>query len=167
MYKTNILNSHSVIRFDGSDDILSAGDLSALFPTAATLFVVATPTDTQYNLYQTSVAADGWWDLDGAAYFATFRAGRVVNNPAVGMPGTGTHRWTITSIAGANGYKVRLDAVEILNVAGDFAGGAEHQLGRTSNPFLGDIAEVIAYDTVLSGANITVVEGYLATKYAL
>lgn len=43
------LNDLPVIRFDGSDDGLTLGDLSAAFPSAAMLFVVATINDVSCN----------------------------------------------------------------------------------------------------------------------
>src|SRR5687768_11145672 len=49
IYKTSILFGLPVVRFDGTDDVLLGGDLSADFPSAATLFVLFKPnSDTRY-----------------------------------------------------------------------------------------------------------------------
>ncbi|KKL51438.1 hypothetical protein LCGC14_2295500, partial [marine sediment metagenome] len=72
------LNGQPAVRFDGLDDGLELGDLSANFPTAATLFIVATiNNDSAYNLFDTFKTdgnvvlvnnVDGWWRWDGNGY---------------------------------------------------------------------------------------------------
>lgn len=155
------------VRFDGSDDEMSLGDLSALFPSAASLFVVVSlNAEADYCIYETGVA-DSFWRFSGTgtAYLGAFRTARVDN--AGTTPTTGTHLFSVISSASA--YVLRLDGVQLYSTTADHAGGAEHRLARsTAGNFLaGDIGAVLIYDSALSAGDISKVETALAADYGV
>lgn len=175
------LNGHAVVRFDGTDDWLDLGNLSATFPTAATLFVVGTISggDTSYCFYESNYnpapglgVADGWWRFSGTgnAYLRPFRHNRIENAPAA-PPTTGTHIWSIRSSSAL--YMPRLDRAVWSTAdygAHTFEPGLQHAIGRgaAGDQYLnGDIAEVLVYNSVLSAGDVARVEDYLASKYAI
>jgi len=100
------LNGHPVMRFDGNDG-LSLGNISAAFPSAAALFIVATINDDQYNLFTTSAGADShssgdtWWRFaysgTPSAYMAVFRNGRTYGVLAGRVPSNGSHVFAVES----------------------------------------------------------------------
>jgi len=169
VFKTSIKNGHDVVRFDGAaaNHMGDGGDDSASFPSAATLFYVAAPnSDTQFGIY-TDGANDAWDDFGGDAYVGPFKTTRTLH-AGVGVPSTGWHYVTYNS--GASAYVYRLDGVQQSSDAANFAVGTAHKIGRQSTGagwFSGDIAEILVYDTALSGANVTSVEAYLVSKYGL
>lgn len=165
--KTAVLNGHDIARFDGSNDNLASGNLSAVFPSAATLFVVATISDTTYDLYVTRTAGDGFWRFsDGAGYWDSFRSARVNTYPAA-MPSTGSHYFASRSSAAA--YQAWVDGVAQTAKTAAYASGTTHTLGTGGNggPFTGDIAEVLVYDSALSDADMLAVHTYLAARFGL
>lgn len=170
--KTAILNGRDVCRFDGVDDFLTAGDLSAAFPSAATMFIVCTLNgDSFYGLYETNNSACGTAAYSAVGYWFQFRANpcdNSNNNHPATMPTSGSHRFAVRSSASAwEGWK---DAVSQGSRAADFGSGTLHRLAvdGSSSFFLdGDIAEVIVYDSALSDANVLSVHNYLATRFGL
>ena len=166
----NGLNSLGVVRFDGGDDRMNGGDLSASFPTAATMFCVAKwRSNDSYMMYRTK-ANDGWWSFSGTGYFGTFRATRLEATPS-GLPTTADvwHLWEITS--DSSGYSMWLDRVNKINAASaSYDGGNDHVLGHQDGfPYYTpmDIAELVCYDTALGTTNRESVRDQLLTKYAL
>jgi len=163
--KTAILNGHDVCRFDaGANTQLIAGDLSALFPTAATLFVVYSPTTATHGVYQASGAADVYWAFGGTGYMGAFRTARVDGYPAA-MPTSGDHYVAVRSSAAA--FQVWKDGVADSAQAAAYAPGTIHKVGTTAAALTGDVAEVLAYDSALSAGNMTSVHTYLATRFGL
>jgi hypothetical protein len=168
VFKTNILNAKPVIRFDGSDDTLSLGDLHLVVPNAATLFVVAKPNnDTSYVIYSTHSVADAdiYW-LFGSGYFGPFRTGRYDMWPAY-IPHTDTHLFIVKSITGIGTYEVIVDHGSKGTQDATHSGGAVHAISPAFRPFTGDVAEIIMYDTVLSQAQTDSVEAYLSNIYKI
>lgn len=167
--KTGILNGRAVARFDGADDTLEGGDLSALFGTAATLFIVAIPAVTQYGLYQTSVGNGYWrWSGDGNGYMRVFRTTRLEAYPTA-MPSSGSHYFAIRSSASA--YEMWKDGVSSGSQAANHNAGDLHRLGIGDNGggglVTGDVAELIIYDSALSAGDIASVHGYIAARFGL
>jgi hypothetical protein len=167
VFKTNILNGEPVLRFDGTWDQLGMGDLSSVYPTAATVFVVATISSGSYNLYTShgGGVADVWWSFGGTGYFGPFRTGRYSSWPS-GVPTTGSHLWVVKSATGTGTYEVIIDNTSKGTQNATHDGGTEHGLSL-NRKLTGDIAEVIAYNTALSQSDIDSVEAYLNGIYAL
>lgn len=167
IFKTGILNGHHCARFDGTDDRLEGGDLSAVFPSAATLFVVAAINDTEYSVYSTR-QLNGYWRYsgDGAGYQEVFRIGRLTAHPAT-MPTTGNHYFTIRSDASA--WQMWKDGVAETAQSASYGGGDGHQVGREAGggPLNGDVFEVIIYNSALSSGDIASVHGYLTARFGL
>jgi hypothetical protein len=167
-YQTGELNGLPVVRFDGSDDWLGGGDLSAVFPTAATVLTVFTPnTDAEYTIYMHN-SSNGFWreTTTGNGYFHTFLAARIAGYPAT-MPNSGTHM--VSLISSASTYNVWLDGVDKGAQAANYEAGIFHVVGTDggSGPLAGDVAEVLVYAAALSTEDRTAVEAYLTEKWGL
>lgn len=168
------------IRFDGSGEHFTmnnaaggtGSNLSSLFPTAATIFIVATPNDTQYNLYATR-PNDSYFRFggDNNGYLGVFRTNRIEqyppNSEGTGNPTTGDHVWQIT--ANTTNYQAFIDTVARTprDNTGQYNGGEEHKIGvgTVVGPYTGDISEILIYnsDTVNAGE----VYSYLNAKYGV
>lgn len=169
LYIASGLNSKPTVRFDGMDDYLDLGDLSGAFPSAATLFVVATINANQnYSLYDTHNHTPYWYySFTSQGYIGVFRSPRLENHPAA-PPSSGSHIFTVKSSAST--YEVFFDGVSQGAQTAAYSAGTYHRLGMpaSSNAVLnGDISEVIVYSTALSGGSIAQVEAYLEAKYNL
>ena len=169
VFKTSIINGHDVVRFTGSlNQHGTGGDLSSLFATAATVFmVIQANTDTQYTVYMTR-DSDTWTTFSADAYVGPFKQTRTqVASGAAGS--TGVHYLTFRSDASA--YRYRRDGTTVTTLAADYAAGNNHRLAAgtaagTGN-MTGDIAELLVYDSSLSDQDVLDVEAYLVDKYAL
>ncbi len=177
-YVANSLNGKPVLHFtqtgDDSGGRLYLGDLSAKFPSAASLYTVGTiNNDARYSLFgnrnnDERWVADSWTESTPGS----FRGGRAGGSFSFGKwPQSGSHLFTLESSSSV--YRMLLDGTQIgadspdyntgsgLNWnIGDGAAGNGAQLN-------GDIAEVILYDHVLSADEANTVGLYLTQKYAL
>jgi hypothetical protein len=167
IYRTGILNGLPVVRFATDDEMTS--DLTGVFASAATLFVVYTVSgDTDYSIYETTTTGDGFWRWsgDGNGYARTFRSARIATYP-LATATTGTRVASVVSSGST--FQVYFDGVGQGAQAAAFSGGTTHVLGSAGGKeFLeGDIAEVIAYDSALSDSDRQAVEAYLADKWGL
>lgn len=163
------VSGRRTVRFDGTDDRIVGGDLSALFPTAATLYVVYSAGSTPHNIYITKTTDTRWRHDDGAGYTGVFRAVRIAAYPAV-VPahGTGFHYYVIKSDATA--YTHYIDGVGQTPQAAGHNGGDGHEIGRdASNVVFGskDVSEVLIYDTAHSDLNRVAVQNYLKLTHGL
>ena len=163
------LNGEPAIRFDGIDDGFLLGDLSASFPTGATLFVVCTlNADDAYNLFSTR-NNDEWWRFNGNGYEypGVFRTTRIeAYRPS--MPTTGSHIFTIESTGGA--WEQWIDGLSGGAAAGDYNPGDDYRIGLADNVqplknLQGDIAEILIYNRALSTNERNQVGRYLTEKY--
>ncbi len=171
LYKTNIQNGLPVVRFDGTDDVLTAGDLSASFPSAASVFasVIQTGGTGKLMVYATK-NNDTWWRFTGGdGYWGVFRSTRISPAPASGLSGTGWHIWSHTGNGTA--YKMWVDrGIQINAGSYTFDGGNSHLIGwqETNNEYPAmDLGELIVYDTALSDVDRAKVEDYLFARWAV
>src|SRR5688500_9441956 len=121
------------IRFDGSGEHFlmnnaaggTGANLGSLFPSAARIFIVATPNDNQYNLYRTRENDSYFRFSDANGYLAVFRTTRIEQYPGsgdgTGNPTSGDHVWEIASDAST--YQAFIDTVARTPQAGQFNGG--------------------------------------------
>ena len=160
-FKTNIINGLPVIRFDGVNDQLVTGTNTLTQPTMAfcvakhngsgpeTLYaaglnflVEVNRTANQLDLYPSPLKA-GY--TSGTFFQSTVLASG--SSSQVWLNGSGSGTGSFTTSAGSD-LKIGV-------------------WGPGSDPFTGDIAEIIAYDSVLSDSDREAVEDYLGTKYGI
>jgi CSLREA domain-containing protein len=157
-YRAAGLNGQPVLNFD--NDYLDLGDLSGDFPTAATLFVVSTITDTNYYGLYTTGSGSFWRSWNGTSNLSPFRTTYDASYPA-SLPSSGSHIYSLESSAAT--YELFHNGTSEGALAASYAGGTAHRIGY--NGLQGDVAEVIAYNTALNSARRTLVENYLSARY--
>lgn len=178
VYIASGLASKPVVRFNGSSQFMSLGDLSAAFPAAATLFAVVTYNGSQNQvIYSTSPfnsssnAGDdfSYYTGNGGSYWSVFTAPRTATYGSP-MPVSGANLFSLVS--GPSAWELWVNQVDKGSVASTFAPGTSHLLGHSncpaSNCYLnGDISELLIYRAALSAADRQNVEGYLKAKYGI
>ncbi len=164
IFKTNMLNGKPVIRFDGTNDVLT---LTSNINTVRTVIIVE-KWDSQIKsaAYPILLGHSSTYDFHGSTETGTndrifigsytndfIEAGPVYNNGvSVG--------WTLLYKDRSNFQLIELyptGNVQFNNIASD----------RGSGFFHGDIAEIIIYNAVLTTAQRQSVERYLKAKYNL
>lgn len=160
LYVASGQNGKPTIRLDGVNDHLLLGDLSAVFPSAATLVVaVANISDADYIVYRSGDGADGYWrELGGAAgYISTFRTARIPGYPAAAfVPSSGDALFSL--ISSASTYEFFKNGASAGTQAAAYSAGTSHAIGLTENGnplkyLTGDICELVLADAVLSALN--------------
>ena len=172
IYKTGALNGEPVIRFNNpqwaNNASFTTANLSSQFPTAATLFIVATIDDNSYTLVDTNANTDTdeWWSWHGDSKSApaVFRSSRL--DRYCDMP-QGSNVFAISSSASA--WEMSINGTSQGVASGQYNAGGPMIIGNCSNgrSFNGDIAEILIYDSVLTPTEANQVGSYLAQKYAL
>jgi hypothetical protein len=183
VYKTNIKNGKPVVRFTGTNSqFLTFGQLAALqFDPASQRFTI-------FVVYFVALGNTGsflTWRMTGNGGYQTFTTinaqgihlrGTTANSPVIS-----TQAWNIGVWVGESnttGDLYRNSALEVDNaVVGtetplstiDVLLGARRSTNNTDTtfPLTGDIAEVIAYNRVLTTDESKKVTQYLKEKYAL
>lgn len=146
LYKTGSVNGLPVVRFDGADDWMSTPSIAAI--TDWTVFVVAKNALTTNAFF---LSAGG----DTNSLITDFTAGKweYFDTPRTVIGNTSTTLFQVITSA----------------VGGSVVGA--WYIGRPSSGLVvlwgGDIAEIVAYNSLLSAGQITQVQGYLAAKYGL
>lgn len=177
-YQTNEVNGQPVIRFDGTDDFFTMGNMSAF--TAGTAFIVmrlvqATP----------DPANAGLWDIgsdvgnpticpfvgDGKIYdqFGT------TSRKTTADPTPSFQDWNIYSVySAANDWANAFNGTELFSTATNTVGfSASPTLGKSGGHgagdfyLQGDTPEVIICSGKLSAPDIATTIAYLQTEYAL
>ena len=167
----NAVNGRPVVRFDGDNDWMEVLE----FMTGATqgeLFVIA-------KLPNFATRDDGMWSLGGADgtnteiigpdRHLTEDFGRSYRTDA-GVPVTPLNDYVVYNISAATGdWTVRLNGLTQVHLTDNVVHfGANGWLGRAGGRYLqGDIAEVIAYDHVLTTGDRGEINAYLTAKYSL
>ena len=184
------LNGEPVIRFDGSNDGLSLGVIGpGAFPSAATLFVVATINDNMYNLVTTDQGTtssnprdytDTWWRFDWQTTCSSpgmFRSpGNRIGSYTPG-PAFGAHVFAVES-SGIK-WEMWLNGTTLGSEAAAYGGGNEFRIampddtpaptgtGQDWKYLNGDIAEIIIYNRALTEEEHNRVGFYLSERYGL
>ena len=178
MLIASALNGKPVLRFAQRDDNngsrLKLGDLSAQFPSAATIFIVGTlNNDLQYSMFGNTSNDERWV---GGNYSevtpGAFRSGRAdFNSQYSKMPHSGSHIFAYDSSSSA--YNFALDGTQIGTTSGNYSSGSGRSWQIGSNAcnngaqLNGDIAEVIIFNRVLSTEEASLVGTYLTDKFDL
>ncbi len=181
-YKTGIVNSKPVLRFDGSADFLYfTNNFTTNFTSACAFLVFKLRNDPTTN-----TASAGFWNFGGqsgsvANHFVYTNGDiwddfgtsvrRQVGNPAFNMTD-----WTLYNVEteSAN-FTARINTTNQYTSGGVNTVAWENSesyvaIGRSevgSYFFDADVAELIIYNSVLSSSNRALVNGYLDTKYNL
>jgi hypothetical protein len=181
----NQFNGRPVVRFDGANDYLATGNVSV--PTTTVhAFIVADTTDTNGKLldYQ---RGPGNTNL---LYLAFFNGTGVINhgarfdgaggNRAANAPGVwsaGTPGIISTLVRSDNSASLRVNGGTPHNIAAagtalgtmnnPFVIGVQEIVAPTSNPFAGDVAEIIIFDTELTGDEQIGLEYQASLKWGL
>jgi autotransporter-associated beta strand protein len=166
-YQTNVLNGQPIMRFTAAD-MFATANLSAQFPSAATLFIVATINSSGYDLLYTGSAWNEWWRYNGNGYSypAVFRSPRIEGYCT--MPTAGTRLFTVSSSASA--WRMSIDGIRKGVASGSYSAGGVQNIPGNANeasPCACDIAEVIEFNRVLTAGEESAVNTYLANKYGL
>lgn len=165
-YRTNVVNSKPVVRFDGTDDVLETTGFTLNQP--ETVFIVAT-------FRSARVANDTL--IDGATT-NNMRVFRTVtglqqyagaNGPHLTLDPEGWHVYSF--IYNGASSEARYDGANLAtgnpstNNAGGIAIGGNGTLGTENAPV--DVAEIAVYSSALSEANRSGIERHLGLKYGI
>lgn len=178
-FKTAILNGLPVIRFDGSDDYMTVSSLAKGAFTAFYVYNASTGGILVEHSVNAGLNNGDYHYIPGGAHVAARGAGGF-SAFDITAPSLATGSWRVISRAmdGTDaGHKIWVDGV--LGTRGTIAGSgdpgtgsstADYYIGGRAGSSLfttGDIAEIVVYNRVLSGADRASIEIYLAGKYGL
>lgn len=167
-YQSAQQNGKNAVYFDGTNDSLMLGDLSASFPTAASaIFAYRPNNDTEYALYKTANNSAFWAYPTNKTYIGTFKTTRFNNVDSAFMPTNANAIVAIVSSSAA--YRVYINDVLRHDVAADFSAGTSHviaanDLGTCMNGWL---YEAIFTSSALSAANLSAAHKYLKAKWGI
>ena len=167
-YQTAAQNGKSAVYFDGTNDNMTLGNLSAFFPSAATaIFAYKPDGDNEYSLY-TDVDNNAFWAYPtGRTYLGTFKSTRLNNVASPLLPTNAGAVVAITSSSAA--YRVYVNDTLAHDVAADFAAGTNHRLGQNNlgTAYKGWIYEALFYSSALSASQLSAAHKYLKAKWGL
>jgi hypothetical protein len=170
LYVANVMNGKPAVRFDGSNDSLSMGNLGYLFPSAATVVIKARVLDTNYNIFSTLNNSACRWNDGGRRFdlgvFTTAVQANMASNLA---ENNGTFTFAIR-ISASYGLEIRKNSVRIdyKSTGFTYTSGDTFLLGAApgSQGLLnGDIYSIALFDRVLSDKEVRTVEEYFAWRY--
>ena len=175
--QTNELNSQSVVRFDGTNDILSDGDISALDVGTGDIWMAAVFKSTDDSgaqfFFEKGTTAFGL--MTTAAGELQFRMGGTTN-----IPLQSAGNWSRTAFVIATASRVSGTCSGFVNGTASTTTGTTNT-GSISNSdvldlgaaavggqaMTGDIAEIMVGGATLDTNQRQKIEGYLAHKYGL
>lgn len=167
-YQAAAQNGKNAVYFDGANDALSVGDLSASFPSAATAFFAFKPdTDTEYALYHTANNSQFWAYPTARTYIGAFKGTRLNNVSSPLMPTASAAVLAISSTASA--YRIYVGQTLAHDVAADFLAGTAHRFGNNDlgTFYKGWLYEAIFSSSALSASTISQVTSYLQSKWSI
>ena len=165
----NTMNGKPAVRFDGSNDSLSMGNLGALIPTAATLVMKVRILDSDYNIIGTLNNTSNRWNAgSGSGNLGLFTTTLQTGFPAL-AEFNGTFTFAVRASA-AYGLEVRKNGVQQDYKATGFTytGGDSWFLGKSGGAtgfFNGDIHSIALFNRILSDKELRTVEEYFAWRY--
>jgi hypothetical protein len=166
LYQAAQQNGRNAVYFDGVNDSMSIGDMSSLFPTAASVVVAYRPdSDTEYSAIMTTSNTDFWVYGAGTSYIGTFKGTRL-NGVASTLPTSGNAIVAVTS--DSSNYRVYLNNAIAHDVAADFLAGANHLFaaGASGGSVMkGWMYEVVYYSRTLSTAELRAISSYMSAKW--
>lgn len=167
-YQTAAQNGKNAVYFDGSNDNVQLGNLSASFPSAATAIFAYKPNGNDtYSLYTDNNNSAFWAYPTGRTYIGTFKSTRLSNVASPLMP---IDRGAVVAIvSSASGYQVYVNNTLAHNVAADFQVGTNHRIGVNDlgTSFRGWLCEAIFSSSALNASQLTAAYKYLDAKWNL
>jgi hypothetical protein len=170
IYTTNVMNGKPALRFDGSNDSLSLGNLGVAAPAGATIVMKVRVLDSDYNIFSTlNNAACRWNNGSRTANLGAFTT-TVQTNFVVGrVPNNGTFTMAIRAST-AYGLELRQNGERLGYLATGFTytGGDTYILGTApggGGAMNGDIHSFAFFNRVLSDKELRTVEEYFAWRY--
>lgn len=167
-YQLAARNGKNAVYFNGSNNTLSLGNLSASFPSAATaIFAFRPDTDTEYALYQSSANNAFWAYPTASTYIGTFKTTRLNAVASPLMPTAAAAVLAITSSVSA--YRVYVGNTLAHDVTADFAGGTDHRIGLNNlgTYYKGWLYEAVFSSSELPVSTITAATNYLKAKWGI
>lgn len=167
-YQTAAQNGKNAVYFDGTNDSMSLGDLSASFPSAATAIVAFKPdTDTEYSVYATRNNSAFWAYPTASTYIGAFKTTRLNAVASPLMPTASAAVLAINSSSSA--YRVYINNTLAHDVAADFSAGDNHRLGNNDlgTFYKGWLYEAIFSSSDLPVSTITAATNYLRSKWGI
>lgn len=167
-YQTAVQNGRNAVYFDGSNDSMSLGDLSASFPSAATAIFAYKPSrNDTYSLYTTTDNSAFWAYPTARTYIGTFKGTRLNNVASPLMPTDNSA--VVAVVSSSSGYRVYINNVLAHSEAADYLAGTNHRIGQNN---LGTIMKGWVYEGIftasaLSEANLTRAYQYLQKKWGI
>jgi hypothetical protein len=166
--------------FDGTNDWLSLGDLGNLFPSAATVIVVATlgetPArgDSDYNLIGTlNNTSNRWRGAAGNGAFGLFSSAVLTGFPEA-MPANGTYVFSVQA-SQSLGITLRTNSIETRKRSNQFTAnvtynaGTAYAVGANANGsagfFAGTMYAVAMFNAILSEKELRTMEEYFAWRF--
>ena len=172
IYKTNQINSLPCVRFDGSDDWMSADNTSTA--TTQTRFIVAKATNTpvsQYLLDQGTGNRMAMYTTSSGIIQAQSHASTVSTANTWDADMTQWHIYAVQFNSTASKIWIDTTSRKLGSTGASSVANSTLWLGRyggsNTGNWDGDIAEIITYSTVLSEADMRGVMTYLADKYGI
>jgi hypothetical protein len=169
IYTTNVMNGKPAIRFDGSNDSLSLGNIGSSFPNAATMVCIVRVLDSSYNIFSTLNNSGAQWNGGaGTGALGVFTTALQSTFPT-GMPVNGT--WVMSvRISAAYGLEVRISGVRqsYKSTGFTYTGGDTFLIGAApgATSFLnGDIHSLALYNRVLTDKELRTIEECFAWRY--
>lgn len=166
---TNVMAGRPAVRFDGTNDSLSMGNLGYLVPNGATLVIKARVLDADYNIFSTlNNAACRWNDGGDSADLGVFTT-TVQNDFHSFSDRNGTFTFAIRCSA-AFGLEMRKNSVRIgYKLSGfTYTGGDTYILGAApggGGAWNGDLHSFALFNRTLSDRELRTVEEYFAWRY--
>jgi len=170
LYVTNVMNGKPAIRFDGSNDNLSLGNLGYLARSGATVVMKVRVLDGDYNIFSTLNNTlcrwnDGGRNIDLGAFTTA-----VQTNMALGLAeNNGTFTFAIRAST-AYGLEIRENgaALDYKSTGFTYTGGDTYILGSApggGGAMNGDIHSFAFFNRALSDKELRTVEEYFAWRY--
>ena len=178
-YKTAILNSKPVVRFNpsgaGGDNIMDA--TNAVAKAAGCLFVVLKKrtiaatgiVDKVFNIASSANTDMGrFFDIEATKWFYQNNQADSFVSVADTTNNTNWERLCLKWASNASLlFYLNNTLKDTIDPHNDIVGSGKLKLGGTANSSDYDFAEVLLYDSALSDGNRGLVDAYLAAKYAL
>ena len=161
-YKTGIVNGKPVLRYTSTNNL----DLGSYISTARSIFVVYKPILDFSKTYMLILGHPGVYDFFGTANTAgnpIFNSTYVSANVSGGsawVNGTSTNPLSVL-------WQPNFSVLSLQTTGNTNIGALANDRNSASNDFIGDYAEVIVYNRVLTSTERQNVEAYLLAKYGI